>query len=66
MAYKNKAKQKEQNSSGLIDTKKGLVVTKGEDLEKVEGEGKGIKGHNNSQSQYKLVTVTVVQHREYG
>ena len=30
MEYKNKGKLKEQNSSRLTDSKKGLVVTKGE------------------------------------
>ena len=31
MQYNNKAKLKEQNSSRLTDSKKGLVVTKGEE-----------------------------------
>ena len=57
MEYKNKAKQKEQNSSRLIDTEKGLVVTK--------GEWGGIKVHYYSQSQCRLVMGTVAQDREY-
>ena len=47
MEYKNKAKQKEQNRSGLIDTEKGLVVTNGEGLERAVGRRIGIKGPNN-------------------
>ena len=58
-------KQKEQNSSRLKDSEKGLVVTEGEGLGKVGGEGEGIKGHNNLQSQYNLVTGMAVQHGEY-
>ena len=42
----NKAKLKEQNSSRLTDSKKGLGVTKGEGLEKMDGEGerRGLRG----------------------
>ena len=39
MEYNNKAKLKEQNSSRLTDSKKGLVVTKGEGWSRVSGEG---------------------------
>ena len=49
-----KEKRNEQNSSGLTDTDKGLVVSM--------GEGEGLKGHKNSQSQYNLVMETGVQH----
>ena len=38
MEYNNKAKLKEQNSSRLRDSKKGLVVTKG------EGGRRGLRG----------------------
>ena len=38
MEYKNKAKLKEQNSSRLRDSKKGLAVTKG------DGMGEGGRG----------------------
>ena len=44
----NKVKLKEQNSSRLTDSEKGLVVTKGEEMGWVVGrEEKGIKGHYN-------------------
>ena len=36
--YKNEAKLKEQNSSRLTDSKKTLVVTKGEGCGRVGGE----------------------------
>ena len=39
MEYNNKAKLKEQNSSRLTDSKKGLVVTKGKGAGKDAGEG---------------------------
>ena len=39
MGYNSKAELKEQNSSRLTDTKKGLEVTKGEGLGKVGEEG---------------------------
>ena len=38
MEYNNEAKLKEQNSSRLTDSKKGLPVTKG------EGERRGLRG----------------------
>ena len=46
MECNNKAKLKEQNSSRLTDSKKGLVVTKGEGCERVGGEGgrRGLRG----------------------
>lgn len=37
-------KKSEQNSRRLIDTEKGLVVTKGEDLGRVWGEGEWDQG----------------------
>lgn len=37
----------------------------GEGLGQVGGRVRRIKEHNNLQSQYKMVTGTVVQHREY-
>ena len=39
MEYNNKGKLKEQNSSRLTDSKKGLVVTKGQEWERAGGEG---------------------------
>ena len=39
--YKNKTKQKEQNTIQLIDTEKWLVVTKGERNRQGQGEGEG-------------------------
>lgn len=63
LTYKIKWQQEEQNSSRLKDTKKGLAVTKREELRRVVGREE-IKGHNNSQSQYRLVTRSVGQHRE--
>ena len=39
MEYNNKAKLKEQNSSRLTDSKKGLVAAKGEGSVRVGGEG---------------------------
>ena len=50
MEYNNKAKLKEQNSSRLTDSKKGLVVTKGKGVGRVSGEGgrqKGIVGYHD-------------------
>ena len=49
MEYNNEAKLKEQNSSRLTDSKKGLVVTKGKGTGEGEWEGreKGNKGHYN-------------------
>ena len=46
MEYKNKAKLKEQNSSRLTDSKKGLVVTKGERCGRAGGDGgrRGLSG----------------------
>ena len=38
--YENKAKLREQNSSRLRDSKKELVVTKGEGCERAGGEGR--------------------------
>ena len=43
MEYNNKAKLKEQNSSRLTDSKKGLVVTKGEGCGRA-GEERGRRG----------------------
>ena len=40
MEYNDEAKLKEQNSSRLTDSKKGLAVTKGEEL----GRAKGMRG----------------------
>ena len=40
MECNNEAKLKEQNSSRLTDSKKGLVVTKGEGLGRADGEGR--------------------------
>ena len=44
--YNNKAKLKEQNSSRLTDSKKGLAVTKGKRLGRVgeEGRRRGLRG----------------------
>ena len=46
MECNNKAKLKEQNSSRLTDSKKGLVVTKGEGCGRAGGEGgrRGMRG----------------------
>ena len=44
MEYNNEAKPKEQNSSRLTDSKKGLVVTKGEGCGRVEGGRRGLRG----------------------
>ena len=46
MEYNNEAKLNEQNSSRLRDSKKGLVITKGEGCGRVGGEGgrRGLRG----------------------
>ena len=46
MEYNSKAKLKEQNRSRLRDSKKGLVVTKGEQCGRAGGEGgrRGLRG----------------------
>ena len=46
MEYDNKPKLKEQNSSRLTDSKKGLAITKGKGLGRVGEKGgrKGLRG----------------------
>ena len=46
MEYNNKAKLREQNSSRLTDSKKGLAVTKEKGFRSVGGEGgrRGLRG----------------------
>ena len=46
MEYNNEAKLKEQNSSRLTDSKKAVVVTKGEGCGRAGGEGgrRGLRG----------------------
>ena len=55
------AKRNKQNSNRLIDTEKGS----GYQRVGVGESGRREKGHNNSQSQYRLVMGTIVQPGEY-
>ena len=57
MEYKNKAKLKEQNSSRLTDSKKGLAVTKGKRLGRRGLRGIIINTHNIGKSRERLCSV---------
>lgn len=65
MEYKSKAKRQNRRNRIAVDHRHREGEYQGGRIGEGQQERKGIKGHNNSQSQYKLVMGMVVQHGEY-